>query len=134
MVLIKWRESYSVGVEQFDKEHKVLVDLINDIYIIVRNHIRDTPWSIEDQTVLEKDIADLVEYTQAHFRSEEEAMRKSAFPLLEEHKNIHAELEEEVLVFKERVKEGKEGIVSDLYLFLRDWLINHILEEDMKYK
>lgn len=25
-------------------------------------------------------------------------------------------------------------VTQELYLFLRDWLLTHILEEDMKYK
>ena len=36
MPVIKWRDSYSVGVEKFDDEHKVLLGLINEICSI--NH------------------------------------------------------------------------------------------------
>ncbi len=133
MVLIKWRESYSVGVAQFDMEHKVLVDLINDMYSIVRHH--------DDNLTPEHEIAELIKYTQAHFRGEEETLEKCGYPLLDEHKKIHAKLEQEVLEFKEQIEKcndtlGRcsEKVISKLYLFLRDWLINHILEEDMKYK
>lgn len=126
MPLIKWRDSYSVGVAKFDLEHKVLVELINNIYSIIRNG--------DDQVIPEYEVAELISYTQAHFKGEEEAMEACGYEFSEEHKKIHAELEVEVLKFKEQLENFSDRVVSDLYLFLRNWLLNHILEEDMKYR
>ncbi len=126
MTIIKWRDSYSVGVVRFDLEHKVLVELINHIYSIIRNG--------NDQTVPEYEITELIRYTQAHFKGEEETMERCGYEFLEDHRKIHAELEVKVLKFKEQLHNCSDRVVSALYLFLRDWLLKHILEEDMKYK
>ncbi len=124
MPLIKWRDSYSVGVDQFDKEHAELVNIINELFVIVRDK--------QAVTALDSAMDRLIEYTRKHFMAEEEAMEKVDFPFLDEHKEIHIDLEQQVLDFRKQVKE-KQEIQADLYMFLRDWLINHIVEEDKKY-
>ncbi len=125
MPLIKWRDSYSVGVDKFDQEHMLLVELINEMFIIVRDR--------GDVATLGDAVAKLIDYTKVHFTDEEEAMEQVNYPLLEEHKKIHADLLEQVLRFQVRMDKEGEEMRTDLYKFLRDWLINHILDEDMKY-
>lgn len=126
MPLIKWRDSFSVGVEFFDDEHKVLLDIINDMFIIVRDQK-----GVEHLPV---QVNKLIQYTQEHFRDEEEAMEKAGFPALEDHKAAHAKLLHDVTAFKKRIDEGDEQVITTFYHFLRDWLLNHIVEEDMQYK
>jgi len=125
MPLIKWRESYSVGVEKFDDEHKVLVELINDVFEMVRDK--------KSMDTLKDAVAKLIEYTRIHFADEEEAMEEAAYPHLEEHRDIHANLLEQVLEFQEEIHSGRDELRTDFYKFLREWLMNHILDEDMKY-
>ncbi len=125
MPLIKWRDSYSVGVEKFDEEHKLLVGLINELFEVVRD--KKNVDSLQDA------IAKLIEYTRMHFADEEEAMEEMAYPYLEEHREIHANLLQQVLEFQEELRSEKEELRTDFYKFLREWLMNHILEEDMKY-
>ncbi|BCO08407.1 hemerythrin [Desulfolithobacter dissulfuricans] len=124
MALIKWRDSYSVGVEQFDRQHVKLVELINEIFMMVLH--KKSVASLHDS------IETLIEYTQVHFADEEAAMEKAGYPLLGAHKQEHAQLEQEVLMFYDRVKNGEE-VVTEFYQFLREWLLNHIVESDMKY-
>ena len=69
-----------------------------------------------------------------HFRDEEEAMAEITYPNLDEHKAIHGKLLNEVTTYKKRIDNNDEEVVQEFYLFLRDWLLIHILEEDMKYK
>jgi len=123
--LIKWRDSYSVGVEKFDREHMLLVELVNEMFKIVRDK--------GDVNILSNAVAKLIDYTKVHFTDEEEALTKVNYPLLAEHKEIHADLLVQVLDFQQRLADGDEQLRTDLYKFLREWLINHILDEDMKY-
>ncbi len=125
MALIKWRDSYSVGVEKFDQEHMVLVELINEMFIIVRDK--------GSVATLNEAIARLIDYTKEHFADEEEALAQVNYPLLDEHKEIHLNLMEQVYEFQKQIASEGENLRTDLYKFLRDWLINHILDEDMKY-
>ncbi len=126
MPIIKWQDSFSVGVQRFDDEHKVLLAIINEMFIIVRDQK-----TVDHLTV---EINKLVQYTQEHFADEEEAMEKAGYPALDEHKSIHAKLLKDVTAFKKRVENGEQEVITIFYHFLRDWLLTHIIEDDMQYK
>ena len=126
MPLIKWRDSYSVGVDEIDKEHKVLVEIVNELFTIVRDKK-----SLLDSTVC---IDKLIQYTVTHFADEEAIMEKMEFPSIDDHKALHGKLLHTVRIFNRRIKDKEDIATQELYIFLRDWLITHILEEDMKYK
>lgn len=125
MPIIKWRDSFSVGAPKFDKEHKVLLEILNEMFIIVRDE--------KGTSHLNATIDKLIQYTENHFASEEAAMEAIEYPALENHKAIHARLVKEVLQFKKQVDSGEEQATT-FYHFLRDWLLTHIVEEDMLYK
>lgn len=126
MPLIKWRDSYSVGVERFDNEHKILVDLINEMFIVVRDK--------KSVDHLGTAIDRLIEYTQKHFSSEEDALAQVNYPDLNAHKDMHKRLITNVLEHKKRIENNDRQERTDFYHFLRDWLLTHIVEEDMLYK
>ena len=125
MAVIRWRDSYDTGVEAVDMEHRKLVGLIEAMHI----NIRDS----EPQETVEKVITEIVEYTQHHFKNEEVLMQDEQYPQLEEHKKEHQALIEEVAVFKERLFNNYPEGKQDLYRFLREWLVNHILDSDKKF-
>ena len=126
MPLIKWRDSFSVGVSQFDDDHKILLGILNEMFIIVRDQKSLNHLSVE----LDK----LIQYSEEHFANEETAMEKVGYPALDNHKKVHGKLLEDVLQFKKRVDSGDTETATTIYHFLRDWLLTHIVEEDMLYK
>lgn len=126
MPIVKWRDSYSVGVKKFDDEHKVLLELINEMFVIVRDS--------QDVANLDVTVNKLIQYTQEHFTDEEQALEEANYPNLTDHKAIHSKLLEDVKSYKKRVDENDENAILGFYHFLRDWLLTHILEEDMQYK
>lgn len=126
MALIKWRDSYSVGSNEIDDEHKSLVKLVNDIFILVRDK--------KPQQAITSTLNELTAYAQIHFSSEEKLLAEVNYPGLEEHKIIHQDLLEKVSKYTDRLENNDEEILQDFYLFLRDWLMTHIMEEDMQFK
>ncbi len=126
MPLIKWRDSFSVGVSKFDDEHKVLLDILNEMFRSVRDHKNINHLTVE--------IDKLIQYTDEHFANEEAAMEKVGYPALDNHKKIHGKLLDDVILFKKKVESGDEQATTTFYHFLRDWLLTHIVEEDMQYK
>ncbi len=125
MAVIKWRDSYNTGVEAVDLEHRKLVELIEAMHTSVRDK--------EPKETVEQVINELVEYTQDHFKNEEALMQNEQYPELDEHKIEHRTLIEEVAVFKERLLNNFPDGRQDFYRFLREWLINHILDSDKKF-
>ena len=125
MPLLSWKNSYSVNVRQFDDQHKVLFDLLNELYDAMqlgkgRDRVRDV-------------ISNLVRYTREHFSAEENAMRYAGYPEYPLHKQEHDAFTSKVLAFEADFEAGKVLLSVDLMNFLRDWLTSHILKSDKRY-
>ncbi len=125
MAVIKWRDSYNTGVGQFDREHHKLIELIEMMYTAVRDK--------SGKEVAEKACDELLAYTVSHFDSEEKAMAAVGYAELEAHREEHSLLKQEAQNFQTRIADNFPDGVTDLYHFLREWLINHILASDKKY-
>ncbi|MEN8178531.1 MAG: bacteriohemerythrin [Pseudomonadota bacterium] len=122
---VEWSDALSVGIEEIDEQHKVLAGLVNRMHdAIHKRHGSD---------VVKDILTELAEYTRIHFAVEESLMRILGYPGYEEHKKIHEELLLHVIELKEKVDSGKTAIGFELMHFLKNWLIKHIMEEDMNY-
>ncbi len=121
---MEWYESYSIGVPQIDDQHKELVDMISKLQASL------------PQGVSAKEIAEalkfIVNYTQYHFKSEEDLMSKIGFAEIEYHKKLHVKLVGQVIDILVNLKKGKIIDTYELIDFLTSWLINHIRNEDKK--
>ncbi|RDH83307.1 MAG: hemerythrin [endosymbiont of Escarpia spicata] len=122
---VEWSDSLSVGIEEIDEQHKILVNLINRMHqAIHERHGSDAVKGI---------LAELADYTRIHFAVEESLMRILNYPGYEEHKEIHEELLSHVIELVQKVESGKTAIGFELLHFLKTWLTKHIMEEDMQY-
>jgi hemerythrin len=122
---IDWTEELSVGIQEIDEQHKILVDLINRLYESI---VKQT-----DTQVVNDILTELVQYTVVHFAVEESLMRIFDYPDYEDHKKIHQELQQQVIDLHKKVKENNASISMDLLKFLKNWLTRHIFVEDQKY-
>jgi hemerythrin-like metal-binding protein len=125
MGIIQWRDSYNTGVDQFDREHHKIVELIGVLFSCVRDQ--------RESSEMTKAIADLVEYTGYHFDNEEQAMEQAAYPDLDSHKEEHRKLKEQALEFQTMGQTVEREKVREFYKFLREWLVDHIVGCDKKY-
>ena len=76
----------------------------------------------------------LEEYMQFHFNTEESMMRKYNYELIEEHKKLHDDLKEKVTGYIELYFLGNYSFIEELEEVVQEWIYEHILEEDRKYK
>lgn len=120
----EWQPSYSVGVDLFDNSHKRLLDITNRFVAATMEHR-----PLEEVTNL---LLDLVRYTRYHFRDEEELMKETGYDGYLEHRRRHDELTDRLLSYVGQYITGTLDLTS-ISEFMMDWLITHILEEDMKY-
>lgn len=126
MAYIEWEDSFSVGVEIFDNEHKKLIEIINRLHLALLMK--------ETDAVMGKTLKDLIDYTITHFAHEEDNMSKTTYPDFFKHKKEHDELIKKVQEYKAQIDSGKTTISLSIMNFLKDWLMSHILGTDMKYK
>ena len=81
MAYIEWEDSFSVGVEIFDNEHKKLIEIINRLHLALLMK--------ETDAVMGKTLKDLIDYTITHFAHEEDNMSKTTYPDFFKHKKLN---------------------------------------------
>jgi hemerythrin len=128
---ITWREDMSVGVEEIDNQHKYLICLINTIEAGVNCHL--------EKKLFVEQLSQLEAYTHFHFDHEENLQIQSKFPHYESNKNEHNKLIQNLNEIVGELKSGEDVIlrakdIGSLFEILREWLLDHILVEDMKMK
>jgi hemerythrin len=125
MPLFTWKDSLSVKIESIDKEHKNLINMLNEFY---ENIISKT-----NQENISELISKMKDYTIFHFTNEERLLREHNYPKFNEHKKEHEKFIEKVSDMEKRFKEGKLILSLEVTSFLKDWLQNHIMVTDKQY-
>lgn len=125
MPLLEWDDKkLSVGIKLIDDQHRVLIGYINELADAVENKSGDD--------LIESIFDKLYNYTQYHFHEEESYFYKLNKNDLALHKLQHKHFIEELARIKCSSVSDNEICESLLY-FLSDWLVNHIISEDLKF-
>lgn len=130
--MILWRDQMSVGNTLIDQDHRYLVCLINSIELALRSHV--------PLNELESLLGSLSEYADIHFAREEEIMQAMKYPQLVEHKNHHLLLKMDFRRLEAEISDAYRGeqlaesTARHITELLRNWLLNHVIKEDMLMK
>jgi hemerythrin len=122
---VAWQDEYSVGIETIDQDHKKLLSLINNL--LAAQHCRTGP-EFERQA-----LDELMDYTQSHFKREEDLMREYGYPDYEGHKAQHDQMAIQAQLFRSRYEEKGHDEIPEVARYLKLWLIQHINGTDRKY-
>lgn len=123
--LVAWNEDLSVGIQEIDEQHMVIIDLINQLHFaIVNRQAREVAYNI---------LVNLEKYSKTHFMVEESLMRMLEYPQYEEHKKSHDLLIAQIVELRERLSSENTSVSFELLHFLKKWLTIHIQEEDKAY-
>jgi hemerythrin len=122
----------SVGNHIIDMDHRLLICKINLIELALQ-----VPG--EGMFNIRLGLDELEAYTEVHFDREERLQLAVTYPKYDEHKHQHQELVNRLQEIREQILGiddpsqlvGKEQRLTEL---LRDWLLQHVLKEDMKMK
>ncbi|OEU64175.1 MAG: hemerythrin [Desulfobacterales bacterium S5133MH16] len=125
MDLISWNPSFNVDVEVIDKQHQMLVKMINELH--------DSMLAGKDKDVLLEMINRLSAYAAFHFAREEHYFDIFGYPETELHKKQHSDFELKVSTFENDFTEGRQSLSIEIMNFLSDWLVGHIKGSDKKY-
>lgn len=123
--LVQWSDSLATGIPLIDDQHKTLCSLINALHRAMCEHQSDT--------VMEKLLDELKQYTVTHFSTEEQIFSHSEYPYVREHMTIHKKFVETIQDFAKNIATGKAKVSMDLLSFLKNWLIKHIQGTDQNY-
>ena len=122
MPILPWSDMLSVGVKAIDQQHRVLVDILNQLADLIQGGAQ--AW---DESVT---LTKLVEYTETHFAFEEALMRRSNYAGLDAHVQEHRLLFQQVSDLVANNAAGEAVDSQALVVFLRDWLSSHIMGTD----
>lgn len=126
---IEWTEKLITGVPEIDKQHRVLVDSINEANIrLMDDH---------DIKVVEQITKDLLSYAIYHFETEEDLMQQMGYEResaadAQLHQKQHREFSAQVLAVRDGLRDGKAISREDLLSFLNGWLVSHIMNTDQR--
>lgn len=122
----KWRKSYEVGIDIVDKQHKQLFSMIVKM---LEMPIHERPKHTKDL------VKELYNYSEEHFRTEENLMKKFDYPqeIIDAHHKEHVGMIGEIEQLT--MHHYSDGFIfgNALLDFLKDWVINHLLGDDQDF-
>lgn len=114
MAYLTWDPAHDTGIPGIDYEHRKLVQMLNDIHELITE--RAEPPRIADR------LADLYTLATAHFALEEKIMRDQKYPGLDERRDMHYRLLDEVREIMDAYETGSQRSSESLPATLRQWL------------
>ncbi len=123
MAYLHWSGDLETGIEVIDKQHRRIVDYLNEL---------DSANENGDRNVTNHVLKELVDYTLTHFAFEEELQEKANYPFLKAHKRVHEIFTKRVAEFQQRAAAG-ENVAPEVLSMLKIWLVNHIKGDDADY-
>ena len=128
---IAWRDAMCVGEPMVDDDHKHLVDLINAFELAIAGNI--------DHKKIARVLLGLVDYTGEHFAREEQLQLAIRYPYHESHRRSHRDVLKKLSDIVTEYSLAPPGpardrMVRDLATFLKEWLVDHIIQSDLRMK
>ena len=125
MEKIIWNENLATGYHNIDFQHKILIGIINDLVEAGKNETEKNLW-------MDVVLDELRSYTKYHFSNEALLMNKFQYEETQFHSQQHADFIAQLGKFCREFQKDKKSISVDLFDYLKNWLINHIMLEDKK--
>ncbi len=123
--LVDWQDAYRISVQTMDSQHRRLFELAGSVLSTMNGRAKlvDTAGAFDR----------LIEFARHHFREEEALLEQYEYSDLEVHGRQHEKLIAEITDMRLTLEDGNGMNNQRFRDFFGEWLINHILSEDMKY-
>lgn len=123
--IVGWDDSFKIGINSIDQQHKVLFGLINKLY--------KTYGGKRSKKELKTVLIELLDYTKYHFGHEENIFQKIAYNGAARHIEQHKKFIARIDGFRQEFDLGDTSVALDVVYFLQDWLLSHIQRTDRSY-
>ncbi|MDR1322451.1 MAG: bacteriohemerythrin [Gracilibacteraceae bacterium] len=123
-----WKESYAVGHELIDSQHKELFRMTDELTAVLRRQDADSSAACAQAVVFLKN------YVVKHFADEEALQASLGYAGLEAHRCLHRDFVATVLEYEKALNESNfdNKIAQRFAGKLIGWLIYHVVGEDGK--
>ncbi|OPZ93967.1 MAG: Bacteriohemerythrin [Firmicutes bacterium ADurb.Bin419] len=124
---IEWRQSYEIGIDKIDSQHKELFRKINNLLEAC------TTQKGKEEVI--NTMGFLGDYIVVHFNDEEKLQKDSEYPSYTEHKAAHEQFKKDYKNLRSKLDE--EGVSLNFILTVNrvvvDWLVKHIAAADRAF-
>ena len=126
MSFFVWKEAFNTNIPVLDRQHRKIFAVLNRLYDAVQTPV--------DKKYVLQSLREMNEYSNLHFTTEERLMSQYGYPELETQKEQHKYYRDQMVVQLTRAFfEEKEAVCLNSLQFLRNWFLDHILQEDLKF-
>jgi hemerythrin len=126
MPLLEWKEEFSVGHPDLDRQHRRFLELINTFSAQAQQRT--------DLRFLLSIMGALIDHAETHFTTEEKLLRTAGYPKLADHERQHMAFTDQLLQLEERLESNGPDLRREIERFLKDWYISHVFGSDQDYK
>lgn len=122
-----------VGVNSINRQHLRLASYAVEFNQIIENLEGREPEEQEWRRI-DSLFAKVTRYVESHFREEEQLMIENGYPDYESHKALHDNFVAGLIKVQSSINNRKISANKKFGTMLWDWLIQHINQEDYKYR
>lgn len=121
MAIPEWDDKFSIHNDVIDVQHKKLFDIAHRAGLLISKQV--------DGNEIKKILVELFEYMKVHFHDEEAYMASIGYPGLERQSAMHQQI---IRDMTDLIQNIRYDFKQKLAIITEEWLINHILKEDMQ--
>ncbi len=125
---LKWIDDYSIGNDQLDEQHKHWVGLYSRL-----EKLMNSGTSEELGVTKAEVLKEMTEYVDYHFRFEEKYMEDIGYPQAKKHWRQHKDFRNTIYAIYRDYSGGNIVLNTEIMNMIKNWLVDHILGEDMKF-
>lgn len=120
---IEWNDNLKTGIPIIDEQHQELIVMLNRF-----GRFRC------GKECFDEAFAELEDFANIHFKTEEDLMVTLNYPKYEEHKTYHDEFIKTVKKFKEKIisNENIYELGEEVIKLGNDWITNHYTYDDVE--
>lgn len=120
---MKWNNSFAIGIETIDVQHKKIFEHL----LAIENAVaKRDPWHI--QRFL---LSQLADYMKFHLAVEEALLEIVAYPGRLGHNEAHSGILEQIAELERGMKDNPSA--DNLVRFFENWFLKHVLQGDREY-
>ena len=120
----QWKDEYKVGVNAIDEHREKFFEIINKL----KKSITDKDCQINVADI----FFSLVHYAEHYLIQEEIYFKEYGYSGFSQHQESHNNFIDRIIKFKEDYRKGKKDVCEEMYFYLENWLVNHILHYDIE--
>ena len=123
--MIEFDSNLFTHVEEMDKQHMKLVELLNNTYELLKEGKKEEASELFGR--------ELLTYVEHHLSEEEKFMEEIGYPELDQHRKVHELFRREIYNLAPFIEKGDPKAFREALSLAWGWLYSHIAKTDKKY-